>query len=150
MKRVLLSTLLILNLCGSIDLAAAGPFTGLVVFGDSLSDVGNVQQRTTQLVPLVQPIPGPSYFNGRFSNGPNYADVLSQGAGARTVEETGAKFSLHSTDDEAAPETREKLASPERCLEWDRSQEKLTVAVCACCHGSLVLSFDDRYRSQPH
>ena len=53
MKRVLLSTLLILNLCGSIDLAAAGPFTGLVVFGDSLSDVGNVQQRTTQLVPLV-------------------------------------------------------------------------------------------------
>lgn len=53
----------------------------MVVFGDSLSDVGNVQQRTTELAPLVQPIPGPFYFNGRFSNGQNYADVLSQGLG---------------------------------------------------------------------
>jgi len=60
---------------------AAGPFSGLVVFGDSLSDVGNVQQRTTELAPLVQPIPGPYYFNGRFSNGQNYAEVLSQGLG---------------------------------------------------------------------
>ena len=81
MKRVLLCTFLILNWCAGLGPAVAGPITGLVVFGDSLSDAGNVQQRTTALVPLVQPTPGPYYFDGRFSNGPNYADVLSQGLG---------------------------------------------------------------------
>ena len=81
MKRALFSAFLILNLCAGIGSAAAGPITGLVVFGDSLSDAGNVQQRTTALMPLVQPTPGPFYFDGRFSNGPNYADVLSQGLG---------------------------------------------------------------------
>lgn len=57
-------------------------FDRLVVFGDSLSDVGNVQAKTTALWGLGVPItPGPSYFNGRFSNGPNYIDDLSAGLG---------------------------------------------------------------------
>lgn len=81
MKHVLSCAAFILSLWVGIESAVAGPFSGLVVFGDSLSDVGNVQQRTTQLAPLVQPIPGPFYSNGRFSNGLNYADVLSQGLG---------------------------------------------------------------------
>ncbi len=56
--------------------AAATAFDGLVVFGDSLSDVGNVEQVTSS-IPLVPTTPGPFYADGRFSNGPNYVDVLS-------------------------------------------------------------------------
>jgi outer membrane lipase/esterase len=47
----------------------------LFVFGDSLSDVGNVDQATLGLVP------GAGYFDGRFSNGPVYAEVLADGLG---------------------------------------------------------------------
>jgi phospholipase/lecithinase/hemolysin len=40
-------------------------FTALYVFGDSLSDTGR------------NPAPSPSYFNGRFSNGPLWVEYLS-------------------------------------------------------------------------
>ncbi len=55
--------------------AAAGPFTDLVVFGDSLSDIGNIAQ-----APIIN-TPGPYYWNGRFSNGPVYAESLATGLG---------------------------------------------------------------------
>ena len=55
--------------------AAAGPFSELIVFGDSLSDVGNTSAATLG----VQP--GPEYFDGRFSNGPVYAERLAEGLG---------------------------------------------------------------------
>jgi len=44
--------------------------SNLVVFGDSLSDVGNIQQITAGLVPL------PPYANGRFSNGEIWVDFV--------------------------------------------------------------------------
>jgi phospholipase/lecithinase/hemolysin len=51
--------------------AVAGPYTGLIVFGDSLSDVGNDAIVTPQLAAFGIPAtPGPYYYNGRFSNGP--------------------------------------------------------------------------------
>src|SRR5215212_2022244 len=53
----------------------AGPFSNLVVFGDSLSDIGNVQHN------FLVNIPGPYYWNGRFSNGPIYAETLATGLG---------------------------------------------------------------------
>jgi len=43
----------------------------LVVFGDSLSDVGNVYAATNGA------IPAPPYFNGRFSNGPVWVEHLA-------------------------------------------------------------------------
>ena len=52
-----------------LPLPADAAFDNLYVFGDSLSDVGNVQTVTTGLAPLVPPTPGPYYFNGRYSNG---------------------------------------------------------------------------------
>ena len=55
--------------------AVAGPFTDLIIFGDSLSDIGNVSTATATLTP------GPSYFAGRFSNGPVYAEILASGLG---------------------------------------------------------------------
>jgi phospholipase/lecithinase/hemolysin len=58
---------------------AAGPFSDLVVFGDSLSDVGNASKATSDLVP------GPFYFAGRFSNGSVYAERLSSALGLGTL-----------------------------------------------------------------
>ena len=50
----------------------AGAYSGIDFFGDSLMDVGNVWTATSHAKPL-----GPAYWNGRFCNGPNYADQLS-------------------------------------------------------------------------
>lgn len=57
--------------------AAAAPFSDLVVFGDSLVDAGNVDRAFAGL-----PCPNETprclgYFDGRFSNGYNFADYLS-------------------------------------------------------------------------
>jgi phospholipase/lecithinase/hemolysin len=70
-----------------VGVAACGPaqavvapapasYSGLYVFGDSLSDAGNVFAFSGATVPL-----SPPYFEGRFSNGPNYADLLAQQLG---------------------------------------------------------------------
>ncbi len=48
----------------------------VVVFGDSLSDSGNVSLFTGGAIPL-----SPPYYMGRFSNGPNYADGLAASYG---------------------------------------------------------------------
>ncbi|WP_326543988.1 SGNH/GDSL hydrolase family protein [Pseudorhodoferax sp.] len=55
--------------------AVAGPYSSLTVFGDSLSDTGNIQIATGGATP-----PAP-YYNGRFSDGPNWIDVLAAGLG---------------------------------------------------------------------
>jgi outer membrane lipase/esterase len=56
--------------------AAAGKFTKLVVFGDSLSDTGAVFAVTQGTVP-----PSPPYYAGRFSNGPVWAEYLAAALG---------------------------------------------------------------------
>jgi phospholipase/lecithinase/hemolysin len=55
--------------------AVASPFSGLIIFGDSLSDVGNTSQASFGIYP------GPYYYQARFSNGPVYAEALSAGLG---------------------------------------------------------------------
>jgi phospholipase/lecithinase/hemolysin len=57
--------------CGA---APASAYTALYSFGDSLSDVGNVFAAT------LGNVPAPPYFEGRFSNGPNWVDDLSASA----------------------------------------------------------------------
>jgi phospholipase/lecithinase/hemolysin len=52
--------------------AAQHPFDELIVFGDSISDVGNVNVLTGGVVA------GPPYFEGRFSNGPIWVDRLAE------------------------------------------------------------------------
>ena len=54
-------------------LVAAAPFTGLVVFGDSLSDNGNLF--------AAAGYPGFPYFQGRFSNGVVAVEHLATGLG---------------------------------------------------------------------
>ena len=52
----------------------------LFVFGDSLSDAGNVYDASIALGLQPDPIV-PPYYMGRMSNGPNWADIVSQGLG---------------------------------------------------------------------
>ena len=62
-----------LGLALVISLAPAGAFgcvEELIVFGDSLSDNGNLY--------AAAGVPGPPYFEGRFSNGPTWVEVLAE------------------------------------------------------------------------
>ena len=64
-----------------VDVAMALPFdpngppvTRVVIFGDSLSDQGNLKQR-------LMVFPSSPYWLGRFSNGPNWVDWLTRSTG---------------------------------------------------------------------
>ena len=59
--------------------AQAGPYSNMVVFGDSLSDTGNVLALTTAFTP--NPFPVYTGAEGRFSNGPVWVETLAAGLG---------------------------------------------------------------------
>lgn len=65
----------LLALAFGASVARAAPFSRLIVFGDSLSDVGNIAAASLDI------FPGPYYFNDRLSNGPVWVESLSQGLG---------------------------------------------------------------------
>ena len=56
--------------------AAAAPFSNLFIFGDSLSDTGNLSQSTGGLLPGGAP-----YDGGRYSNGSLWVEHLAEGLG---------------------------------------------------------------------
>jgi phospholipase/lecithinase/hemolysin len=58
---------------GLASSAVAGTFSRMIVFGDSLSDVGNVHNATFGITPA-----SPPHFGGRFTNGPVWAERLAQ------------------------------------------------------------------------
>jgi len=60
----------------------ADTFTNLYVFGDSLSDAGNLFIATGSPGP---PFPGPPYYAGRFSNGPVWVEYLAGDLGLPTL-----------------------------------------------------------------
>ena len=49
----------------------AEDFSSIYFFGDSLSDVGNLNAVTLGI------LPGDAYYDGRFSNGPVYSELLA-------------------------------------------------------------------------
>jgi phospholipase/lecithinase/hemolysin len=62
--------------------AQAANFSGLYVFGDSISDTGNVFKLSDLFLTPGNPSPpSPPYFQGRFSNGPVWVDYLGQELG---------------------------------------------------------------------
>ena len=70
-----------------------GAFTSLTVFGDSLVDSGNAFVATNGLNPSL----ANGYFNGRWMNGYNYVDLISQNLfGAPTVPSSlgGSNFAI--------------------------------------------------------
>jgi phospholipase/lecithinase/hemolysin len=74
-RRVLIAILASVAFTFAVGRAAVGAFSQLVVFGDSLSDVGNIAAASFDL------FPGRYYFNDRFSNGPVFVEALSEGLG---------------------------------------------------------------------
>ena len=73
-------------LLGSASPSASSTlYSGFYVFGDSLVDTGNAREAADFLDDLPFPYPSApdptppkrGYFPGRFTNGPNYADLLS-------------------------------------------------------------------------
>ena len=82
MKKRMLSMLLCWALLFPF-VATAGPFTDLFVFGDSLSDQGNVHHLTGGLVPPIEYTDGTNY--GRFTNGLNYIDGLAASLGLNSL-----------------------------------------------------------------
>jgi phospholipase/lecithinase/hemolysin len=72
-KRLGFAVLAASLVCGGAHATATYP--AIYSFGDSLSDVGNALAASSA---VGDPIPLPSfYYNGRFSNGPNWLDDLS-------------------------------------------------------------------------
>lgn len=62
--------------------AAALPFSGIYIFGDSLTDSGNAREAANTFDIFLPGIDDPAppergYFEGRFTNGYTYADLLS-------------------------------------------------------------------------
>jgi phospholipase/lecithinase/hemolysin len=67
--------------------APAASFNQLYVFGDSLSDTGNIYNATNQTFPQ-----SPPYFEGRFSNGPIWVDYLGDQLGLKPTLLTDVNF----------------------------------------------------------
>ena len=83
--------------------ASAQTYNRLVVFGDSLSDNGNLYAVTGNTTPA-----SPPFFNGRFSNGPVFTELLGFTAGRYTAGApvTGSvnyAFGGARTDSQASP-----------------------------------------------
>ena len=80
LHQMLMATTLVLGLSLVPVLAVAGPFREVVVFGDSLSDSGNVFAATEAVLAEAIPV-SPPYDEGRFSNGPVWVDILAEKLG---------------------------------------------------------------------
>lgn len=80
MRRLNFSVLFVPLLASAFALvltsAHAAPITKLVIFGDSISDPGNLYAASGGADPL-----SPPYHDGRFSNGPIWIDYLEQQTG---------------------------------------------------------------------
>ncbi len=80
------------TLVGASVAAHASNFSNLFVFGDSLSDTGNI----FVLSSFTQPVA--PYFNGRFSDGPVWVETLAAGLGlpngARASLQGGGNFAF--------------------------------------------------------
>ncbi len=75
---------------GVVPVAWGGPYSKLYVFGDSLSDIGNIASAT------FGADPGQYYWNNRFSNGPVWVEDLDTGLGlpplVRSTSSGGTDF----------------------------------------------------------
>jgi phospholipase/lecithinase/hemolysin len=76
--------------------AKAATFSQVYVFGDSLSDTGNVYRRTLRLYPR------PPYFKGRFSNGLVWNEYVTQGLGVELDRDDNYAYGGTTTGDEDA------------------------------------------------
>ncbi|QLE41920.1 SGNH/GDSL hydrolase family protein [Nostoc sp. C052] len=74
---------------------SAQNYSDIYVFGDSFSDTGNVFNATNGAIP-----PSPTYFNGRFSNGPVWVEYLASDLGLSYNPKTNFAFGGATTGDQ--------------------------------------------------
>ncbi len=74
-KQILATGIFILSLIFPLKVSAQNN-DEIYVFGDSLSDTGNIFKATGRIIP-----PSPTYFSGRFSNGPIWVEYLASDLG---------------------------------------------------------------------
>ena len=80
MKRALITSSIVLVLtAGAVGRASS--YNRIVDFGESLSDAGNQWIASEKAFP-----PSPPYYNGRWSNGPNWIDLVSARLGLGYAE----------------------------------------------------------------
>lgn len=70
-KQILATGFFLLSFVSPLKVSAQS-YDEIYVFGDSFSDTGNVFDATSGAIP-----PSPTYFNGRFSNGPIWVEYLA-------------------------------------------------------------------------
>jgi outer membrane lipase/esterase len=68
---MLMTTIIMIGI--GLKIAVAQPYSDIFVFGDSLSDTGNILIATEENIPV-----SPPYFMGRFTNGPVWVEGLAQ------------------------------------------------------------------------
>jgi phospholipase/lecithinase/hemolysin len=71
-KATFLLLLLAATTLALTSFASAAPYSNLFVYGDSLSDLGNIYTVSGHTIPM-----SPPYYNGRFSNGPLAVEYLA-------------------------------------------------------------------------
>ena len=112
MRQVVLSGIVVLG--GALPSAAStadptGAFTSAWVVGDSLSDDGNLFAATSAN-PFAEPTPAsPPYFEGRFSNGPVWAEALTGAFEDRGKTAENAAFGGARTEGGDVPDLGEQL-----------------------------------------
>lgn len=115
-RQLLTSVLALATLTGA---ATAGPFTSIVVYGDSLSDNGNLFHATGQ--------PGAPYFQGRRSNGPVAVEQLAATSGTTLTDFAwiGATTGIGNYADQGTPTNAGAFLLPGMQLEFAGSQALL-------------------------
>ena len=74
-------------------------YTGMVSFGDSLSDIGNTIAVLPELVARVEAGYNPNfYYDGRFSNGPVWAERLYSQLGFGTMVRNDGTYFMEGTN----------------------------------------------------
>lgn len=85
-KQILTTGFFLLSLIFPLKVSAQN-YDEIYVFGDSFSDTGNVFNTTKGAIP-----PSPSYFSGRFSNGPVWVEYLASDLGLTFNPNTNFAF----------------------------------------------------------
>jgi thermolabile hemolysin len=87
-SAITLLTFIMIALASSHQPAQNSPsIDHLYIFGDSLSDTGNVFKSTNQVYP-----PSPAYFQGRYSNGQVWVEYLGKELGVPTIQQTNFAY----------------------------------------------------------
>lgn len=92
-RKQVLATGIAIASCWVPSQVQAASFSQIVVFGDSLSDTGNMFEATG--IP-----PSPPYYEGRFSNGPVWVDYLAEDLGLSSDRRTNYAFGGATTGSE--------------------------------------------------